>query len=148
MSDTFEENLMRGVAQLLHDAGVGIVYRAAGSYTAGEAGIFFDTMPDTLISAVQLSLYPVMDDPMYGSDVIGLQVITRTAGPSPFPCRQLANKVFDQLQGLVERTLSTGVKIITSSRRSGASLGMDSSKRWSRSQNFYVRAYRPSPNRL
>lgn len=147
MSDTFEEDLMRGVAQLLHDAGVGI-YRSSASYTAGEAGIFFDALPDTLINAIQLSLYPVMDDPMYGSDVIGLQVITRVAGPSPFPCRQLASKVFDQLQGLVERTLSSGVKIITSSRRSGASLGQDSSKRWSRTQNFYLRVYHPTPNRL
>jgi hypothetical protein len=148
MSATFEEELLRGVAQLLHDAGVGVTYRATGAYIAGETGIFFDTMPDSLPNAVQLSLYPVMDDPMYGSDLIGLQVISRSVGPDPFPNRQLTAKIFDILQGLINKTLTTGVKIITSSRRSGTSLGIDASKRWSRSNNYYLRVYRPTPNRL
>lgn len=145
--DDFEQDLLEGFAQLLAAEGVG-VYRSAASYVASETGIYVDGSPDTANRVIQLSTYTVDENPTYGSDVIAVQIVTRWESANPFPCRKLDTQIFNRLQGRSNFTLPTGIRVETCSRRSGASLGMDSLKRWSRSSNYYLRVYRPTTYRL
>ena len=143
----FQADLLTGFAQLLAAAGLG-VWSPTGGYAAGATGIVIDATPETLSRAIQLSAYPVADHPNYRSDEIGLQTIVRVAGVDPLPSRDLDDLIFQQLQGRSHFDLSTGVRVTSCSRRSGATLGLDSSKRWSRSSNYYLRVLQPSTHRL
>jgi hypothetical protein len=95
-----------------------------------------------------LTPYPVSDDPTLADSVVGLQVMTRKAGADPRPTNDLADDAFDQLHGLHDVDLSTGIHVVSCVRRSGVMLGQDDLRRWLRSDNYYVTAYRPAPNRL
>ena len=97
---------------------------------------------------MQLSLYPVDDDPTFAAADIGFQTIVRWEGSSPHPTRALDSAILDALHGRGQFTLVTGPRIVSCSRRSGASLGQDSQKRWSRSSNYYLHVHRPGPHRL
>jgi hypothetical protein len=145
--DDFDQDLLEGFAQLLQVEGVG-TYRPTAGYAVSETGIYLEGTPDTASRVIQLTTYSVDEHPAYGSDVIGLQVITRWENANPFPCRRLDTQIFNRLQGRASFTLPTGIRVETCSRRSGASLGMDSSKRWGRSSNYYLRVHRPTLYRL
>lgn len=146
-ADDFDQDLLEGFAQLLATEGIGI-YRSAASYAAGETGIYLEGSPDAANRVIQLATYTVEENPNYGSDQMGLQIITRWEGANPFPCRKLDTQIFNRLQGRGSFTLPTGIRVETCSRRSGSSLGMDGNKRWSRSSNYYLRVYRPTTYRL
>lgn len=146
--DDFEADLLTGLAELLAGEIAGAVWRTTSGYTAAETGIVLDVAPETLNRVIQLSLYPVTDDPVGASDEIGLQVVTRWEGQDPRPCRRLDTQVFNRLQGRAHFVLSTGIHVVSAARQSGASLGVDSSKRWGRSSNYYVRVSRPATYRL
>lgn len=145
--DEFEADLLKGLAQLLASEGVG-TWTESGSYTSTQTGIVIDAAPETLNRMIQLSLYPVDDDESQNTDVVGLQVIARWEGGNPLPSRQLDTQVFNRLQGRNGFTLSTGVQVAYCKRVSGVSLGIDASKRWARSSNYYLTVYRPSSYRL
>lgn len=143
----FQTNLATGVAVLLDSAGVA-KWRSTGVYTASEVGIFIKANPQSPDGAVSLSTYPVASDPSLATSVVGLQVITRAAGADPRPVDDLADAIFDQLHGLHDSTLSTGVRVVQLLHQGGGSLGQDDLKRWGRSDNYYATVWRPSPNRL
>lgn len=141
----FETSLLTGIAQMLAGAGVG-VWRSTGAYTATETGIVFDVIPQAPDQAITLTDYPVSDDPTLSDSVIGVQVRTRWGGQDPRPVKDLDGAVFDALHGLESVTLG-GVHVVSMVRRSGVSLGQDTSNRWMRSSNYYATVWRPSPNR-
>lgn len=143
---TFEADLLRGLAQLLASEGLGTWKETAG-YTAAETGIVIDATPDSLSRAIQLTAYPVEDDEQFSTDVVGVQIISRWEGVNPLPSRELDSRIFDTIQGLAV-TLATGVRVAYIRRTSGASLGVDASKRWARSSNYYLTVHRPTAQRL
>jgi hypothetical protein len=144
----FQTNLSTGIAQLLAAAGVG-TYRSDGSsYLASEKAIVIKLVPESPDAIFALSTYPVSDDPSLSDSVIGLQVTTRAGGQDPRAVDDYADAAFDQLHGLHDATLATGVHVVECLHRSGSSLGQDDLKRWGRVDNYYVTVWRPSPNRL
>lgn len=142
----FSRNLLEGLAQFLEDQSVG-VWSATGSYQATDTAIVVQTVPETLPRLVSLSRYPVSDDPSLSNSVVGVQVLTRWDGADPRPVDDLDDLIFEVLHGRTNLLLSTGVRIVQCLRQSGAPLGQDSSKRWSRSTNYYLDVHRPSANR-
>lgn len=146
MTDGFQTNLLTGFATLLNAASVG-VWLTSGQYAPNDIAIVRKFVPQSPDSVIALSTYPVTDDPSLSDSVLGLQVWTRMAGTDGSPVDDLADAIFDQLHGLHDVTLSTGVKVVQCLHRGGASQGQDDLHRWSRSDNYYVTVWRPSPNR-
>lgn len=142
----YQTNLLTGVAELLAAASVG-AWNPTGVYDGSDTAIVIKTIPETPDSVIALSAYPVSSDPALSDTVTGLQVLTRGAGQDPRPVDDLADLIFDQLQGLHDLTLSTGVRVVQSLHHGGGSLGQDDLHRWSRSDNYYLTTHRPSPNR-
>lgn len=142
----FQTDLAVGFAQLLAAKGVA-TWNAAGAYTSGQTGIILRALPQAPDRVIVLAPYGVDDDLVHGDDITGLQVTTRWGGGDPRPNDDLADAVFDQLQGLPRTVLSTGIVVEQCFRRSGTSLGQDANSRWRTVQNFYVTAHRPTPHR-
>lgn len=142
----YQADLLRGVAQLLDDAGVGS-WDESGVYPAEAIGIVLGPLAQTPDNQVALSTYPVADDPANSDTVTGLQVLTRAAGMNPTATADLTDAVFNALHGLHDHTLPTGVRVVYSVRRSGTSLGVDGDGRHRDSSNYYVTTHRASPHR-
>ena len=142
----FETNLLTGVAQLLAAASVG-TWRYTGVYADAETAIVLDVLPASPDNVITLSDYVVSDDPTLSDSVIGIQVRTRWGGQDPRPVKDLDGAIFNVLHGLESVTLASGVHVVSMVRRSGVSLGQDTSSRWMRSSNFYATVWRPSTNR-
>lgn len=143
----FQTNMLEGVADLLAAAGVA-KWNPTGTYADTDTGIMIQLVPPSPAAVVTLSAYVVTDDPFLSDSVIGMQVRARTGGSDPRPTNDLADAVFDQIHGLRNTTLNTGVRVVECLRRSGALLGQDELRRWLRSDNYYVTVWRPSPNRI
>jgi hypothetical protein len=142
---TFYRDLLVGFAELLRDLGLG-TYNPNVSYTATQTGIFFLASPDTPDRQIVLTPWTVSDNPDDAMSVAGLQVRTR-AGANPIDVMTLDDRIYVALHNRTNFTLSTGVRIAQSLRRSSAALGQDASRRWSWSSNYYLDAHRPAPNR-
>lgn len=142
----FETDLLAGLAQLLHDAGIA-TWRAGGGYAVGETGITVDAVPDTPARLVALADFPVTDDPTLSDSTIGVQIRTRWEGMDPRPVKDLDSAIFDRLHGMPATTLATGVHVDGCLRRSGAPMGQDAAGRWERTSTYYLTLHRPSTNR-
>jgi hypothetical protein len=140
-------DLLTGFADLLGAAGAA-KWNASGAYADTDTGIYVQVTPPSPDGAVILTTYPVSDDPTLADSVVGLQAMTRMGGLDPRPVNDLSDAIFDQLHGLHDVALSTGVHVVECVRRSGVLLGQDDLRRWLRSDNYYVTTYRPGPNRL
>jgi hypothetical protein len=143
---SFSSDLFAGLAALLQGAGIG-VYSEMGIFGPGDVGIFDKILPSTPDGGIALAQYPVSDDPSLSDSVIGVQVRTRMAGEDSRPIDDLADAIFNQLQGLADRTLAGGVHVVEAERRSGSPAVQDDLKRWTRADNYYLTVWRPSPNR-
>lgn len=142
----YQTNLLTGFAVLLNVASVG-TWNASGAYTSGQTGIALRVIPQSPDSIIALTTYSVTDDPSLSDTVTGLQVLTRKGGQDPRTVDDLADDIFDQLHGLHDVLLSTGIHVVQCLHRSGTPLPEDDLHRWSRSDNYYVTTHRPSPNR-
>lgn len=142
----YESDLLVGIAELLATASVG-TWSETGTYAANVTAITLRKMPAAPDAAIALSTYGVADDPTLSDGVTGLQVRSRAAGPDPRTHDDLADAVFEQLQGLHDVTLTSGVYVVFVERRSFLDLGQDALQRWERSDNYYVTTHRPSLNR-
>ena len=142
----FETDFVTGWAVYLAAAGLGL-WEASGFGSA--VGIVDSAeLPDSPARVIALSSYGVSDDPTLSDSVTALQVLCRWEGADMSPSRDLADAVFNLLQGAQHVTLSTGVHVVECSRNSGpASLGRDAHGRWANSSNFYCTCHRPSANR-
>jgi hypothetical protein len=142
----FRRRLVTGTALLIAGEGIG-TWNATGTYTAAQTGIFVMAQPDTPDRQVVLSPFTLTDQPDGSMSLEGLQVKTRGKSGDPFDVTDLDDRIFRLLHARTNYTLSTGIRIVQSLRRSSASLGQDSSRRWSWTSNYYLDAYHPAPNR-
>ena len=142
----FETNFLKGWATYLATAGVG-VYSTTDPYQPTDVAITFTALPQDPDNAIALGMYTVSDDPTLSDSVLALQVYSRAAGPDPTAVEDIGAAVYEQLQGLSNITLATGVKVLQVVRQGGGSLGRDENQRWERSDNYYVTVHRPSLRR-
>ena len=142
----YQTNLLTGVAQLLAAASVG-TWSPSGTYASSDVAIVLKVIPETPDTIIALSTYPVSSDPSLSDSVTGLQILTRSAGQDPRAVDDLADLIFDQIHGLRDTTLGTGIRLVQCLHHGGGSLGQDALQRWSRSDNYYVTTHRPSLNR-
>jgi hypothetical protein len=143
----FDRQLVVGIAMLLRDAGHG-QWNPTGIYQgATTTGIFIMAVPDLPDRLITLTPYAVTDDADEAMSTQGLQVRTRWGGGNPLDVLDLDSAIFDTLHALTMTTLSTGVTLSQCLRRSSASMGQDSSKRWGMSSNYYLDVNRPGPHR-
>lgn len=143
----YQTSLMTGIAELLDAADVAD-WSTAGVYASDARAIFLKVIPQSPDTAISLTTFPVTDNASLSDTVTGLQVRTRAAGQDPRDVDDLADAIFDQLHGLHDVTLASGLRVVQCLHQGGGSLGQDDLKRWGRSDNFYVTTWRPSLNRL
>lgn len=143
MTDSYEEDLAKGVGQFLDTLDLG-VWRDDGVYADGETGILLDVMPSEPDNAIVLTPYGVDDDPSMAENVTGLQIRTRAAGRNPADCRKMGADVFLELHGRTDLILSTGLHVVQILRRSSVSGGQDENGRWTMIQNYYCDLHVPA----
>jgi hypothetical protein len=146
MTEPYTVALLKGLAQLIADHGIG-VYRTDGSaYQASETGLFFDAMPPNPDRAIVLADYPVTDDPSLSDSVLGVQMRSRGRPDNATDVKDIADGLFDLFHGRKDFMVN-GVRVVYVLRNSGAVLGRDDNNRWERSDNYYFTLHRPSANR-
>lgn len=145
-SPEFVRRLLLGVVDVLVKAQLGS-WNPTGVYPSAATGIFIMAVPDLPDRLITLSSYTVADDARESMSVEGLQVRTRWSGGNPLDVLDLDSAIFSTLHGLHDLTLNSGVRLAQCLRRSNASLGQDSNKRWGMSSNYYIDVHRPAPNR-
>lgn len=143
----YTRDALDGLARILAAAGAG-VYRDSGVYAAGETGIIVGTVPQSPPRMIALIPYPLTDDPTLSNSVMGLQIRTRSAGSDPRDAFDLADDVFDALQGLGDVDLAPGVRLHIAERASGVPLGEDANGRAEWSDNYQLTVDRPSAHRI
>lgn len=145
IGDGWTSRLLAGIAELLDTAGIGVWRPDGTAYAAGDTAIVIRAIPQAPDRLITLAAYPVGSTaPGIADHTTGVQARLR-AGPDPRECDDLADAVFDQLDGLAETTLG-GIAVVQMWRQSYTSLGHDANGRWERSENFYVQAMRPTAN--
>lgn len=158
MERSFELDLLLGVANLLADNPEAEVplwsqysaawdevteaYQANAPKPADAVPILIDAF-DGDGPYVVLSEYSV-DDSVSGSPVIGLQASIRSESIDVI--RGVASDIYALLHQRWGGMLGT-VKLVDASRSSGTNVGQDSNNRQGRIENYYMRVYRPTPNR-
>jgi hypothetical protein len=141
----FENELVAGFAVLLEQAELG-VWNPSGALPVGGTLITQQAAPADVSRLIALTAYGV-DDSGATSSTYGLLVRTRWEGADPRPVNRLAGDIFRALHQRADFTLWTGIRVYFIERVSWTTLGQDGSKRWSRTDNYYVTAHRPTPNR-
>lgn len=110
-------------------------------YQAGEVGIHGLVMPEEPDTAVALNLYPVQETP---DTIVGAQ----------FRYRARVESILDEIEDALSNTWADrwggnlgGIRLVSASWASGASLGQDQNGRIQRSMNVYLRVERPLEHR-
>jgi hypothetical protein len=137
---TYTVEVLKGLAQLIADAGIA-VYKTSGSYTAADRGVYFSEMPTGATQAVSLTRY--LDQPgALGQNNVMVQIRTRlTQNPLE------GEAVVDQIRDLLHRRTYTdlgGYRFNLISQESFAPLGKDANGRYQYTQNFLLTGTRGS----
>lgn len=140
----FTTDLLTGVAQHLAASGVA-VWKPSGTYTSVEVGIVLGVPTQSPPSLVALAIYRNTDHPALSDSVVGLQVRVRGSDADPRKADDLADAVFNALQGL--RATVNGIRISYAKRDSTFPLGIDGSGRQERTDNYSLTVHRPSTHR-
>lgn len=144
----FDSDFIKGWGRYLNAATPAeFAYSEAAAYAPTVTAITLGALPQNPDRAVALATYPVTDDPSLSDSIIGLQVLTRAPGPDPTAVADIRDAFFDVLHGLTDIDLPTGIHVVQCLHQSGGLLGRDEQQRWTRSDNYYVTVWRPSPNR-
>lgn len=139
-------DLLTGLAQMIHDTGIG-VYNPSGAYTAAQTGIIFKNVPTTPDRVIVLTAVPLTDMTMIPVGKVLVQVRTRGVPNDPLDVDDLGDAVFDLMQGLTNLSLGS-THIIQCLRNSSVPMGQDASKRWERVDHMYLDLdYPPTVNR-
>lgn len=133
MSDV-ETDLVRGVAQLLHDEGKG-TYRPAGGYQPAETAIVFGELPSTPDRVIAISVYGADDEGQVPLSRLRLQFLCRGVPNNTLDAGEVAGGVFTVMQGLEHLQCGTA-HINLSQRVSRITLGADENQRQLRSDNY------------
>jgi hypothetical protein len=136
----FERDLLTGLAGVLNTAGAGTYLAPGTAYTPGATAITFGDMPDGPEfpdRCITLATYPLSDAPKEALSMIGVQVRGRGLPGDFLDATDLNVAIFNALHGLQERTFGT-CYLIQLLRKTSIPMGMDGSKRWETSSNFYA----------
>lgn len=141
----FTTQLLTGVAQLL-DAETDAVWKTPPAvYDDTDIGIVLGVPTQSPRSLIALAAYGNTDDPAASDSTMQLQVRLRGADADPTGADDLADAVFDALQGL--RADLNGVRLVYGRRASTLPLGVDGNGRQERSDNYDLMVHRPSTHR-
>jgi hypothetical protein len=134
---TVTTDVLTGIAQLIADAGLGS-WNPGGIYALTDTGVFLKTMPDGTgvpDRCVTLNLIPVTANVSMPFGQYFLQVACRGQRNKPLDVDDIADPIFDILQGLTGQTF--GVTRIAQLRFvSGTPMGQDSNVRWERADRY------------
>jgi hypothetical protein len=137
--------LLAGMAQHIETAGIGTWDPTGTTYADDQTAIVIRAIPDQPDRLITLTAYPLGTNlPGMADHVTGVQIRLR-AGPDPRDCDDLADAIFDLLDGASGLTWGD-IPVKDINRRSYTSLGQDGSRRWERSENYIVDAMRPTSN--
>jgi len=143
--DGWTSRLLTGMAEHLADAGIGTWDPTGTAYDTGDTAIVIRAIPDQPDRLITLTAYPLDRNlPGMADHILGVQIRLR-AGSDPRECDDLADGIFDLLDGASGLTWSE-IPVKDVGRRSYTSLGQDGSRRWERSENYLVDAMRPTSN--
>jgi hypothetical protein len=141
-------DLLVGIAQLLHDAGV-VNWTGVAGVAATAGGLPACTLrqlPSDPVFVVTLFEYAVTANARLTDLVQGVNFRIRSdAGPGR--ASLVSNQIFLALHAIGRRTLSTGLGITDLQRQSEAQLGPDGNGRHERSVNYYALLNQPSTSR-
>ena len=146
MSDSLD--LLDGVAALIVANVPGTAYNPAGTYTAGQVGIFNMLMPTAPDEAIALTWVPQVEHPSMPQGVGLLQVRCRGAANVPRRPVELLDQISTLFLGRMAIHLTPTLQIMQVRERVRAPLGMDESKRWDWTDNYTLDvAYTPTTAR-
>ena len=140
----FTTDLLTGVAQLL-DAETDAVWDPDSAYEDEDIGIVLGVPTQSPPSLIALSAYGNVDDPSLSDSDVMVQARVRGPDADPRKADDLADDVFDALQGL--RTTVNGIRIRYGKRNSTFPLGIDGNGRQERTDNYELAVHRPSTHR-
>ncbi|SOD72721.1 hypothetical protein SAMN05892883_2071 [Jatrophihabitans sp. GAS493] len=139
MSHTLD--LVSGMAQAIHDAGIGTYRADQADYLDGEIGCHFHRMPPLGAAIVFTPYTPGGDSLAQATGIIAVQIKVR-GNTDPFYLVALVDEIYQLFQGLTN--VVYGSIIVTQmTNRSSVPLGQDSDGRWSHSLNFYCDVVTP-----
>ena len=141
----FTTDLLTGVAQLL-DTETDAVWDPYGVYGVDQIGIVLGIPTQSPDSLIALAAYGNIDDPALADSTVQVQVRLRGPDADPRPADDLADAVFDALQGKHGAMLGP-VRLVYARRSSTFPLGIDGNGRQERSDNYNLAVHRPSPHR-
>ncbi len=141
----FTTDLLTGVAQRLNAAGVG-VWRPTGTYADTEVAIVLGVPGQSPPAVIALATYRNADHPALSDSTLGMQVRVRGKDADPRNADDLADGVFDVLQGLHGADLN-GVRLVYAKRVSTLPLGISEHGRHERTDNYDLTVHRPSQHR-
>lgn len=128
-------DMLTGIAQALHDAGVA-TYRPATPYLTGETAVVFGTMPPTPDRCVALATYGPSDDhPDQPLGQVRVQVRVRGLPGNYLDAVSLLGDCFTNLHGLTHQQWGA-MHVNQLLRLTGGPLGQDDSKRWEYADNY------------
>ena len=99
--------------------------------------IVFGDLPSTPDRCVALAAYSAVDEPKVAKSTIRVQVMCRGIENDSLDADDLADSIFDILQGLEDRTYSTA-HLVQCNRVSAVPMGIDGAKRTARSDNYEI----------
>lgn len=141
----FTADLLAGLATRWHDEAIA-VYRPTSAYSADETAIVFGVPGQNPPRQIALAVYNNTDDAALSDSVVLLQVRVRGADADPFGADDLADAVFDDLQGFIGN-LPNGIRVVYAKRNSTFPLGIDGNGRQERTDNYELTVHRPSAHR-
>lgn len=115
-------------------------------YAASDIAIVFSRLPSTPDRAIALAAYGVdqfADDPVNTDSTQGVQARVRGAREDPTSVDDIADAIFDALQGW--QAPAAGILLCT--RRINAPMGVDTNQRWERADSYHLLMHRPSTYR-
>ncbi len=139
-------DLLNGIAALCAASGLG-TYDPAGSYTAGQTGIFMKVMPATPDRVIVLTAVNQGDSITDPFGQIMIQARFRGLPNQPLDVEVLGDQFFDIFHGTT--SLLTGTTtVVQMNRRVSVPMGMDANTRWERADQYYLDvSFPPTVNR-
>ncbi len=126
--------LITGLAQMISNAQIG-VYRPLGGYLGTDTAIFLKSLPEAPDRAIAVTAYSSSDMVKINESTVRVQLWFRGVRDLSTDVDDLADDVFDLLQGMEHFDLGD-VHVIQIYRVSSGQLGTDLSKRSERTDNY------------
>jgi hypothetical protein len=144
--ESWTNRLLTGLAQHLADTGFW-TYRPTDPYQSGDVRpVFTGPMPSDFDEAVELNVYDSTADPALSDIDVLAQLWHRGRRNDRDSVVAAADRAFELLHGCGGFELA-GIPIVMVTQKSCLPVGVDANGRSQMSQNFRIRAIRPTPGR-